>query len=377
KKIIYLFASCCLLLCSQTTQAGNFDLLSAAAFPQPCTLSAPSNLQYTQPTSYTVHFTWDPVPGAAGYRSVLMNLSNGTQQATEASPADATFAVTPGDFYEFTVAAMCSLNPPETSSNRSQMNLMAQTIIIDLIAKFYGCTPTGAPIYYSFSSTNTFSYNWAQGVFYYFELGKFVLSNPRQPGYIKKAWLAFQHTDEYGYVLAEFDSNEEPSVLCGQPVTPPPPPSNNCVVAPVSNVSNAKFTFDGRTCRIAFPSMTEIYYYYDSSVGSNEQPFDYFRIYEGCGGERAGGDESPPFQVAAVNPFTDQLTLYFAAPPDAPVKTRLFDLQGIPVIETLIQPGQLSGNAYSIPTDVLPAGMYFLNVETLTGQVVVQKVLKI
>lgn len=382
KKIIFLLTSCCLLLCGQILKANHADPLIVAAETPLCTLAAPANLQFTPMAPNMVQFTWDTVSGAVGYRGVLTNLSNGTQTVNVGMPTNFNYAVNPGDHYEFVVAAICTLNPPESSKNSSQLRFMAPTIIIDLIVKVYGCIPTGTPIFSSNTSSNTVNYNWVQDQPYYFELTKYIPPKPKfgepptdGPGFAQKVYLMFRRTAD-GYELAEFDSNYEPSVLCGQP-NPPPPPPDNCINAPVFDVSNTKFTFGGRTCRIAFPSMAEIHYYYDSNLGSNELPFDYFRIYEGCGGDRAGGAETPPFQVAAVNPFTDQLTLHFAAPPDNPVKTRLFDLQGIPKIETLIQPGQLSGNAYVIPTDALPAGMYFLHMETTSGQVVVQKVLKI
>lgn len=177
KNVLFLLAALSLLLCGLPAKAGetHFPLPSEAP---PCNLSAPSNLQYTQPSNYTVQFTWDPVPGAAGYRGVLTNLSNGSQSISVGVPTNFLFPVTPGDDYEFVVAAMCSLDPPETSNQRSQLNFRAKSIIIEVIVKFNQCT-TGTLIYESSTTSNSVTYNWVNNQLYYFELTKIV--PPTQP----------------------------------------------------------------------------------------------------------------------------------------------------------------------------------------------------
>ena len=81
--------------------------------------------------------------------------------------------------------------------------------------------------------------------------------------------------------------------------------------------------------------------------------------------------------TAAPNPFTDALTLYFPDAPEGIIKTRLLDLRGSVQLETNIEPEQLSGRAYSLQTESLPAGLYFLQMEMPSGQVVNLKVMKI
>lgn len=389
KKILFLLTCWCLFSAVLIAKANNTAPRSATdASRPPCVLPAPGNIQYTQLTPTTVKFTFDTVPGAVAYRGVLVNVGNGAQAVMVGVADNFTFAVVPGNSYIFYVACMCSLDPPEYSLNVGQKPYSAPGIVIELILKVYGCVPTGVPFYSSNSPSATVQNTWVPNDFYYFEFWKYVYVKPGQISYVKKTRIAFQRTAQ-GFAMGEPDTNEEPSVLCGPTTTIPP---NPCAMAPAT-VSFAKFTFEDRTCRIAFALNGSLIYYYDAI--SNEKPFDYFKIFHGCngGGEFDGGGsertelvfESPvaeyaetaSLRVSSVNPFSDQLTMFFTETPDKPVKTRLLNLQGIPQIETVIQPAELSENSWSLPTADLPAGLYFLQLETGPGEVVTQKVLKI
>ena len=388
-KFLFLLVLCCLLGSSPTLRANVTDPLTSIQPPPPCTLAAPANLQYTQVTPYSINFNWDTVPGAVGYRSVLTRLSNGTQQVQQNGPQNANFVVVPGEAYHFMVAAMCSLDPPEVSSEYSEMLLTTETIVIDLIVERQGCTPSNIVPDLN-ASPQIWGFNWQEGVDYYIELSK---PNPMNPVAPKKIMLAFKR-DADGFSLGELTGDDGAGNLCGQGINMP---QGDCSGPPASTF-NAKVTFEGRTCRMAFPSMAEIYFYNNQL----ETPFSSITIYRTCtgtspgngngtgggGGGKEGGNRSDglsggtemagaDLKVIAVNPFTNLLTLKFPELPEGPVKTRLIDLQGIPKIETLIQPGEMNENTYSIQTDALPAGLYFLQMETQSGQMIVRKVVKI
>lgn len=372
-KVSFLFASCMLLgmLHAGIITPGPLPVSMAAP---PCSLPAPSNLQYTQPDLYSVQFTWDPVVGAAGYRSVLVNLTSGSSQVSQLAPNNATFQITPGDNYSFTVAAMCSLSPPETSTNMSNITLTPEIIIIELIAQLQGCTPQNEVTDGNGSNGTVIDHNWSDGTQYFIELIKTT------SGVDEKLRMAFKYKTNEHFELRELDTNSEPSLLCA-PQTP-----SICTAAPVNanqtvTANNSKFTYGGRTCRISFPDETQLYYY----VNDGETAFNSIKVYSNCRTERsdgepgdATGNQAPdaPLDIAPVNPFSGQLTLFFSKVPGSPVKTRLLDLQGRLRIQTLIRPWQAANLAYSIPTEELPAGLYFLQVETEPGQVVTRKVMK-
>ena len=386
-KFILFLSVCFLLIGGPAIRANSTDASTILPVAPPCNLPAPANLQYVQTTPYLIHFNWDSVPGAAGYRSVLTRLSNGSQQTTTTTPDNATFSVVPGESYHFMVAAACSFDPLSFSTEISETILTTETIIIELIVQREGCTPVEL-VPDNNPSPNVWGHNWVNGHDYYIELTKVTPNSPVS----QKIWLSFRRTDQ-GFQLGELTGDSGNGNICGQAVSGLP---NNCTPPPI-DAYNAKVAFEGRTCRFSFPSMAEIYYYTNPFALPTEVPFDGVRIFRTCNGGHDGGGggtgtgpggrsdqefdapgaDPSEFQVSPVNPFSDQLTLHFASTPDGPVKTRLFDLQGIPKIETVILPAQLDQNVYSIPADALPAGMYFLLMETAQGQVIVQKVLKI
>jgi|GEM_PF-6809605 len=372
KELLFLLFCCFLSLDGIFVKASP---LSVIELPPPCTLAAPANLQYTSIDPYTIQFTWDPVPGAVGYRSVLTNLSNGSQSISVGPPPNATYTVEPGDYYEFTVAAMCSLDPPETSNNRSSVQFRAPTIIIELVVKVSGCTPTGEPIFSSPASSDIFTHIWSADYDYYIELVRAI--PPKIPtGFwtYESSWLIFEYSSgtDVPYKIGKLSG---PGELCGYPInTSAPPP---CEVAPVPpQVSGVKFTSAGRTCRITFPTLTTIRY----KINQGEQPFDFFRIYEGCGGERSDQSDTKQnesLHFSTANPFSDNLMLRFAETLEEPIQTRLFDLQGTLKTEAVVEPDQIVEGTYSLVAENLPPGMYFLQVETLSGQKYTRKLLKI
>lgn len=385
-KSVFLLLCCFLLAGSPVLHANSTDP-STAAPAVTCNLPAPGNIQYIQVTPYTIHFSWDTVPGAAGYRSVLTRVSNGAQQTNVGYSDNADFAVIPGEKYHFMVAAACSVDPPEFSPNIGEMLLTTQSIVIDLVVDYQNCTPSNT-IYDNNPDPQIWGYPFEENQDYYLEFQKISPNNPTQ---LKKIRLVFRRSGS-GFQMGEMSGDDGNGNLCGISINPP---YNECAQAPAS-VSSSKVTFGGSTSHFSFPSMAEIYFY-NVSTFPPEVPFNSFTIYRTCtgghdggggGGTTPGGGRSDEpsddtgitnsnLKVITVNPFTDLLTLKFPNPPEGPVKTRLIDLQGIPKIETIIQPGEMNENTYSIPTDALPAGLYFLQMETQSGQMIVQKVLKI
>ena len=63
-KSVFLLLCCVLLAGSPALHANSTDP-SIAAPAVTCNLPAPGNIQYNQMTPYTIHFSWDTVPGAA------------------------------------------------------------------------------------------------------------------------------------------------------------------------------------------------------------------------------------------------------------------------------------------------------------------------
>ncbi len=379
KKSTFLFLTFILLFCSATTKAANNDPETILAVAPPCNLPAPANLQYSQPTPYTVHFSWDSVPGAVGYRSVLINQSNGSQSTNFSAPSNSTYPVIPGDHYLFIVTAACSENPLELSPNTSQAEFQATYIIIDLIAGLEGCTPTGNPLKDVNPDPNVYQIqgDWELDKQYYIELTKMLIN-----GNTEKVRLAFKRKSSV-YELRELNNNLEPSLLCGQTTT------NPCEPAPDSQnpveVSNSKFTYGGRTCRIAFSSTGGLYYYVLSNTYPVELPVDNFKVYDTCEGEgghsigRSATDQDGNTidfldPDLSPNPFTDNLIVHFPEGPTGPVKTRMLDLQGSIRLETVLPPGETT---YSLPAENLPAGMYFLQMEVQPGQFITRKVMKL
>lgn len=371
QRILFTLLSCFLLLAGiqagPGTPAG--QPVSEETTP-PCNLPAPANLQRTFLQPDVVQYTWNPVVGASKYYAVLTNLTLGGMQVSQQPIGTSiTFSgLIPNHQYLFTLAAMCT--GKDVSDNKVNDNFKAPNFIIDIIVEAQqGCNPTGAPIgdYFWNNDPNsptgggvyTCAYNWEMGHQYWMKLSdndKAILYFNRTPNFPTEH---FQIT-----VIDEPGGDEYSFVPCG-----------GCLVGIIKKNNDELF---------------KIFYPGDDAVSIIAPPGVTFTIHDGCGTEpgkgfgNGGEDRSGAISGANVeipstypNPFSDHLTLYFQSfPDDASVQARLFDAQGILQIDTRIQAGDLDGGAYSLPTDHLPPGMYFLQTENTDGQINTQKLLK-
>lgn len=363
KRLNLLLICCCLLSTHFVTGSDTANSRQGMEAPPPCTLPAPTNLQktFTQPS--TVVYTWNPVGGAVKYHAILTNLTlGGIQVSQQAIGTTITFSgLIPGHSYQFSVAAMCA--DKDVSIYAAYDYFTAPNIIIDLIVELQsGCTNYGAPIG-SYASNNagvyTCSYNWQTGHEYWMK----ITNSDVVLRFSKNANLP----NRYDMTVVDPSGGEEYTLTCG---------NSSCYE--VLLYRNGSYYLS-----VFFPGHNGI-----TSISPTQFPIP-FIVYDGCSLGFDGGDDRADeaedtsnnpnleLQVTAVNPFSDQITLYFGTPPDGSVKTRLLDLQGRSWVETVIQPNELTEGAYSIPTVDLPAGMYFLQVETLQGQVVTRKVMKL
>jgi hypothetical protein len=326
----------------------------------PCFLPAPTNVQRTFLQPDMVQYTWNPVVGAAKYYAVLTNLTLGGMQVSQ-QPIGTSITFTgliPNHQYMFTLAAMCT--GKDVSDNEVNDFFKAPGIVIDLIVEAQqGCNMFNAPVG---------DYNWSNGVYtctYEWEAGH-------------QYWMKMN--DNEGAILYFNRTPNDPEGNFVVTVIDPPggddysfEPCSGCLVGTIKKNSFVIF-------KLFYPANNAI------SVTSQTGFFS-FTIHDGCGygfGSEGGEDRSGSSGGANVeipstypNPFSGHLTLYFNSfPADASVQARLYDAQGVLQIDTRIQAGDLDGGAYSLPTEHLPPGMYFLQTESAGGQINTQKLLK-
>lgn len=381
KKVVYLLFCFSLFLGylhARDYHTGEPAPLSSADAP-PCFLPAPANLQYSQSGLYNAAFTWDSVAGASGYYTILFNISAGSQSVNYTSSTNITLPVVPGDSCVFAVAAQCPFGG--ISPNTSQVEFRQEIIIIDLIATLQGCTPNGQ--IFSGGPGSTFTHPWNDGAYYFVELKSQSTSS---------LLYRFRYkTEEERFEFRSLSTNPMNSHLYGQNIFgttyEQEPDDPDSIVAS----SNLKATLQSNELNLegylSFPTETDLYYYADPDGGT--AAFSTIRIYSGCSGVEnprsilpgAGGNANDHARallqgVHAVNPFTAGLPLVFQEFSESAVSARLFDARGQEVLRAEIQPADITENLYVLRTGDLPAGLYYLRLETAPGVFAVHKVVK-
>lgn len=375
QKFFYLLLLFFVSLGTASTSYAHLQPPTDAALEAPqtgCNLPAPTNLQMNQPNPYQATYTWDPVTGAAGYVATLSNLSNpGT--ITMILPGQANTTVTlpvqPGDLYLFTVACLCSLNPPDPSGNVASSTNRMQGIVIDLVVHRNGCSPSGNPIA-TLIPGQTYS------------------NLDTEPYYIKmntsggnSALLEFFYKPANGAIpeMFEFKAITEIPYVTAQAQW------STSYYAPECKGTNAKVNLNNfYEGVISFPDVNTIKY--------NQGNFSSLQLYRVCqGGNGSNGDSknrsSSPNPVTTqaqaaldnilpVNPFSSDLSLRCTEHPLQAITAQLFDLSGHLHLQREIQPDDFSANTCSLPTADLLPGMYFLRLEAAPGVIVTHKVVK-
>ena len=323
----------------------------------PCNLPAPTNLQRTFLQPDVVQYTWNPVVGAAKYYAVLTNLTLGGMQVSQQPIGTSIIfsGLIANHQYQFTLAAMCT--GKEVSDNAVNDNFKAPGIIIDIIVEAQqGCETFNDPVgnYTPSPWSYICTYDWESGHDYWMKLND------------SEAILRFSRTPndpEGNFVVTIIDPPGGDNYTFD--------PCFGCLVGNVKKNGTLLFSF---------------FYPQDNQIATRTlNGFVPFTIHDGCRyGFGEGGEErsivvgaNVDIPSASPNPFSDHLTLYFNSfPAEASVQARLFDAQGVLQIDTRIQSGDLDGSAYSLQTDHLPPGMYFLQTESAGGQINTQKLLK-
>lgn len=377
KKFLSLFAGCFLLIAGLTANAEKPAPFPAGDTLPPCTLPAPSNLQKTFPNPVQVTYTWNSVAGAWGYFIAVMDQNTANVSTFTTTATTITAGIIPGHTYDVRVFPKCTESPGDISIYYAHDSFKASGIVIELIVEASGCGSLSSPVTNNTSTPNTFEVNgvWTLNQNYYIQL-----NSPVQGGNPVALLLRFKRKEVYenGQPVVHYELQE-----IGNP--------NNCAlqgilsinnnafyVDPPANTGDGKLIYDGKTFTIQF--INDSKFEFSMTADNNGSTFDPPSVYAVCSrknGMMASGSGSGIIDlvdpVPAPNPFSGELVVYFSDSPIEPVKTRLIDLQGGIRIETELQPGE---NAYQLPTEDLPAGMYFLQLEVSPGQWIARKVMK-
>lgn len=357
KKQLALFLACFIMLWNMPLCAAPVDSTGAGNLPV-CNLPAPTNLQRYFPNPVTVTYTWDPVVGAVKYFAVLTDLTlGGVVVSQDPVGTTASFSVIGGHHYEFKVAPMCA--EKLVSTNYAFDEFTAPFIVIDLIVETNsGCSDYGSSIgsYTDFLSTRTCSYTFANDRAYWMKV-------PLGPGgsdilvYFKKS-----ESSAFTYDMTVLDpSGTAYSMTCSSG-------GSFCQRARLSSQN-------GPLIDIFFEDENKISSY--RVDGNSAVPN--FTVHNTCPLRSTNGDkQSSQTQpdIFPINPFNNELMLFFSETPALTTQLRLLDLQGRVCLQTEIQPEHVAENMYSLPVQDLPAGLYFLQLSNASGHTQVRKILK-
>lgn len=339
-----------------------------------CTLPAPGNLQRSFPNPVQVTYTWNSVPGAWGYRIVVtdMNSANFTIHTTPNTTI--TLNATPGHTYNVKFYSMCSDDPGDFSQQYAEDEFLMPGIVIELILENSGCgTVSGLVNNDSPTPATTFKKEGGWG------LNEDYFIKMTNPGGGQTLLLKFKLVQKQTGIVYELLEVGNPAGCILEGISL----STAAYVPPPAFTGNGRLTFDNKVFYIRFLDFSEFEFSFEPDQNGNT--FANFAVYQIC---TSLPRKTPQFDgsdhawglgdiATVVNPFFSDLTIYFNEYPAGPVKTRLFDLQGIPKIETVIEPDQMSDFGYSLQTASLPSGMYFLQMEMPSGELITRKVLKI
>lgn len=315
----------------------------------PCSLAAPNNVQVNPVGSTYATLSWDPVAGAWGYTIYLTGNGITTSYVTTTTSWNFT-GLTPGVTYTVEVHALCAPGSESPNATVTSFN----TIVIEIICE----------------ANNTCTQ------------GSFIGNGPT----VFHTWE--NYTDYFFWITG---SNETVKYTFQKTY------NNNFPVQPLSGNPNGYFIgmSSGRYCPNYSGNTDQFLVSHNGTViaaGKIEEKLITFimannysvAVYTGdctSGGGGGGGSMPPPAGIEAAdrlsepgspgaalrpmpNPFDNELILAGSGgTPEDPIHLSLFNAEGVLVRqeEAVIE------NTYTLPTDGLPAGVYFLQLRSSAG----------
>lgn len=344
-----------------TVLLSNFLILLNAAHPDPvkpettitvaednCTLPAPSNLQVTNVTTNSITVEWIMVPGAIDYETIAydVNTNTPTGYITVSTLNSATIqGLNPGVEYRIEVAAKCSAN--SVSPNKSVVYARTN-IIIEIVNTGYNCTPANTWNAHTLNGTG-----FSETIYLYNNYVCEVVKTSLEGSATSRFEL--QVTDRARF----YNYSTNTGSLQGDGNT----------AAFVSSTDGTLFTIQVQSSSLNSASLL-----IQNPVNNSNYTFK-FTTCSGGGGRPLKGDglevrsdwaDYEGDLSVSPNPFTAYLSIQFPDNNnDGPATAGIYHLNG-----TLAQSQTLdaaSGKTLTMNTSDLPAGMYLLRTETVTG----------
>ena len=319
------------------------------ALEENCSLPAPSNLQVTNVTTNTITVDWTPVPGAFDYEAIAYDVITNTPTGygLPSIPNSAAIGgLTPGTEYRIEVAAKCSAN--SVSPNKSVVYARTN-IVIEIVNTGYNCTPS--------NSWNTHTLNgtgFSETIYLYNDYVCEVTKTTSEGSTISRFEL--QVTDKarfYNY------STNAGSLQGG------------------GNTSDFISPTDGTLFTIQMQSVntSSVSLLIQNPVNNSNYTFK-MTICAGGGGRSLRGEglevrsdwaDYEGDLTISPNPFTAYLSIQFPEDKDidGPATAGIYHLNGMLVQSATLDAA--AGKTLTMNTSDLPAGMYLLRTETLTG----------
>lgn len=314
-----------------------------------CNLPAPSNLQVTNVTSNSITVDWTPVPGAFDYEAIAYDVITNTPTgySLPSTPNSAAIGgLNPGTEYRIEVAAKCSAN--SVSPNKGVVYGRTD-VVIEIVNTGYNCTPA--------NTWNTHTLNGAgfsETIYLYNNYVCEVVKTTSEGTSTSRFEL--QVTDKarfYNY------STSAGSLQGG------------------GNTSTFVSSTDGTlfTVRVQSTSLNSASLLIQNPVNNSNYTFR-FTICSGGGGRSLKGDELEVRSdwaayeralTVSPNPFTAYLAIQFPENKDIDglATAAIYHLNGMLAKSETIEAA--SGKTLTMNTSDLPAGMYLLRTETVTG----------
>jgi Secretion system C-terminal sorting domain len=344
-----------------------------------CSLPAPTDVTYNFTTPNEVSITWGKVNGAWGYQATL---TNNTTYASETkiieSPVSmVTFNAPPGE-YTFQLCSKCKSTDASPNCYVDPIVylpsfIIVADIVVEMAVPSTGPTIWQLPVLNNEATSNVgipvgsdycLSFNY--GAFDYVE------------AYLKRVFSPYFN----GFVVLSKDENNGDWTFSGLQGTLNP--ANGGIVYQKIRISKpGKGTMD-----LSFLGDVNLRFSLIGNPGG--QSFNNIRLYdcdlnEGQGGKPGSDQSTTAIQgeylsmnrnSAVPNPFKNNLNIVFAELPQQNVTLKLFDATGRLEQEFLVHPDELTDNYYTLDTETLAEGLYFLQIQGQSGERQVIKVVK-
>ncbi len=341
------------------------SLFSWTVTAQNCNLPAPTGLTVSFPSPTTVRLDWNAIPGAWGYRINLLNQNSAQIQFVEvqAPTTHVIMPVEPNTSYRATVQGKCDAfrNSPNTST--VTFGTGVYIIVADLIP--YSLNACEGNIVYTHQGPLGHNITNAIQFMTIPTLANFDFSVQYQGSEVRGRMIRnSMNSVSFGLITQGWGIETLSSIASG---------TNDAVT--IRNQQNPYETLvlslnpDGRL-------------YYTAS-GNNYANFSLIQCRRpSSGGEPAletsnttASTELLSFQVSP-NPFTDELNIQMDESYTQAFQARLFNTAGQLCLSLEASKEEAAGKKFTLPTDALAPGMYYLHLSSGDGGTVVKKVIK-